>query len=143
MQYDIAIIGGGILGTALAYRLSAQAGSEKIVVIEKEDEVARHTSGRNTGVLHRPFYLDPEKKGKFARCAQESYGFWKEYAAKKSLPWRELGTLEAAFDDTQCARLQKYKQWSVRNGMADNEVQFLSVEQVREIEPDDRCAGIF
>src|SRR3989338_8225392 len=66
-MYDFAIIGGGILGTALAYQLSKESDGTKIAVLEKENEVAQHTSGRNTGVLHRPFYLDPETKGKFAR----------------------------------------------------------------------------
>lgn len=140
-SYSIAIIGGGILGTALAYRLSQVMNGQKIVVLEKEDGVARHTSSRNTGVLHRPFYLDPVKKGKFARCAQESYGFWKEYAAAKGLPWREVGTLDVALDETQCARLRKYKQWSLQNGMHDEEVRLLTPEEVREIEPNVRCLG--
>lgn len=140
-SYDIAIIGAGILGTALAYQLSKVMNGEKIVVLEKEDEVARHTSSRNTGVLHRPFYLDPEKKGKFARCAQESYGFWKEYAAEKGLPWREVGTLEVALDGGQMERLKKYKQWSLQNGMADEEVRLLTPDEVREIEPNVHCAG--
>ncbi len=141
MMYDIAIIGGGILGTSLAYQFSKQIVGKKIVVIEKEDAVARHTSGRNTGVIHRPFYLDPATKGKFAKCAQESYGFWKEYATRKGLPWQQVGTLEVALDDAGCVRLKKYKQWLLQNGMADNEVRLLSAEQVCEIEPSVRCVG--
>lgn len=140
-MYDVAIIGGGILGTALAYQLSKVKGGEKIVVLEKEDEVARHTSSRNTGVLHRPFYLDPETKGRFARCAQESYGWWKKYAAEKGLPWREVGTLEVALDQAQVGRLKKYKQWSLQNGMADDEVRILTSQEAREIEPKVQCAG--
>ena len=140
-MYDFAIIGGGILGTALAYQLSKEREGTKIAVFEKESEVAQHTSGRNTGVLHRPFYLDPETKGKFARCAQESYGFWKEYARAKGLPWKEVGTLEAALDDIEYARLKKYKDWSLQNGMADEEARLLSAEEVRTIEPKVRCVG--
>lgn len=140
-MFDIVIIGGGILGTTLAYQLSKITTGAKIVVLEKENDVAQHTSGRNTGVLHRPFYLDPVKKGKFARCAQESYGFWKEYAAKKSLPWKEVGTLEVALDAQGFERLKKYKQWSLQNGMADKEVRLLTVEEARAIEPSVRCIG--
>ncbi|MBI2552460.1 FAD-dependent oxidoreductase [Candidatus Uhrbacteria bacterium] len=141
MEYDIVIVGGGILGTALAYQLSKHIPGERIVVVEKEEGVARHTSSRNTGVIHRPFYLDPISKGKFARCAQESYEFWKEYAARKGLPWREVGTLEVALDEAQLARLKKYKAWSLQNGMGDSEVRLLSAEEVREIEPSAWCAG--
>lgn len=139
--YRIAIIGGGILGTTLAYLLSQKIRGEEIVVIEQEDDVAKHTSGRNTGVLHRPFYLDPEKKKKFAACAQESYAFWKEYAAKKHLPWKEVGTIEVALDAAGVERLQQYKQWSLQNGMRDDEVRLLTSEAVRAIEPKVRCAG--
>ena len=60
-QFDIAIIGGGVLGTALSYWISSIF-NYKVCVIEKESNVACHTSGRNTGVVHTPFYLDPEKK---------------------------------------------------------------------------------
>ncbi|MBI4135798.1 FAD-dependent oxidoreductase [Candidatus Uhrbacteria bacterium] len=141
MQYRFVIVGGGILGTTLAYQLSKHISGERIVVIEKEEDVARHTSSRNTGVLHRPFYLDPDKKNKFAQCAQESYSFWKEYTARKNLPWRQVGTLEVAFDAEGCARLQEYKKWSLQNGMRDDEVRLLNVEEVRAIEPNVQCAG--
>ncbi|MDO8582342.1 MAG: FAD-dependent oxidoreductase [bacterium] len=137
----IAIIGGGILGTMLAYELSFRTSDVKIIVLEKEDDVARHTSGRNTGVLHRPFYCDPKTKKKFAQCAKESYGFWKAYAEKKYLPWKEVGTIEVAFDAAGVQHLQQYKQWSLQNGMRDDEVRLLTPEEVRAIEPNVRCAG--
>ena len=60
-KFDIAIIGGGILGTTISYWISNLYDSS-ICVIEKEFNVAKHTSGRNTGVVHTPFYLNPEKK---------------------------------------------------------------------------------
>ena len=88
--FDIAIIGGGILGTALAHRLSVSYSGVRVVVLEKEYDVAQHTSKRNTGVLHRPFYLDPIHKKKFAQCAQDSYGWWKDYAQKKGCPGKRL-----------------------------------------------------
>lgn len=138
-MFDIVIVGGGILGTTLAYQLSKHIPGRRIVAIEKEDDVARHTSGRNTGVIHRPFYLDPEKKKKFARYAQDSYPFWKEYARIKGLPWKEVGTLEVALEVAQWERLKKYKTWSLQNGMIEQEVRLFNPEQVREIEPNVQC----
>lgn len=139
--YDIAIIGGGILGTALAYQFSREFPERRIIVLEKENDVAQHMSSRNTGVIHRPFYLHPEKKKKFAACAQESYGFWKAYAAKKHLPWKEVGTIEVALDAEGVKRLHEYKQWSLANGMRDDEVRILHPDEVRAIEPNVHCAG--
>ena len=60
-KFDIAILGGGILGTTISYWISNLYDSS-VCVIEKESNVAQHTSGRNTGVVHTPFYLNPEKK---------------------------------------------------------------------------------
>jgi len=60
-KFDVVIIGAGILGTAISYWLSTLY-DMKICVIEKENNVAKHTSGRNTGVVHSPFYLDPSKR---------------------------------------------------------------------------------
>jgi len=84
---DLAIIGGGLLGTCISYWLSSLY-DIKITVIEKEQEVAMHTSSRNTGVLHSPFYLNPEKKGKLARAAFLSHEMWKTLHKKKTFHGR-------------------------------------------------------
>ena len=83
--WDVTIVGGGVLGTSVAYWL-ANRYEGRIAVLEKEIDVAAHTSRRNTGVVHRPFYLDPVDRKVFARCAQIAYGMWKEYAAARGLP---------------------------------------------------------
>ncbi len=141
MTSDVVIIGAGILGTSVADRLAAARPHLKIVVIEQAGAPAFHTSGRNTGVIHRPFYLDPKTKQTLARCAQESYFFWQDYAAKKGLPWQKLGTIEVALADRQLERLHWYKRWSLQNGMAEDEIQILSADEVRELEPQIRCRG--
>src|SRR5207245_10046421 len=56
--WAVTIVGGGILGTSFAYWL-ANRYDGRIAVLEKESQVATHTSRRNTGVVHRPAYLDP------------------------------------------------------------------------------------
>src|SRR3989449_11718540 len=97
---DIAIIGGGLLGTTISYWLSTLY-DISILEIEKEPDVAIHTSSRNTGVVHSPFYLNPEKKRRIAKAALESHIMWNKYADRKNLPCKTLRTLEAALDDTQ------------------------------------------
>lgn len=139
--YDVAIIGGGILGVSIAFQLSRKRKDLKICLIEKEKDVAQHTSGRNTGVIHRPFYLNPETKPIFARCANESFYFWKNLAVKHYLPWRDTGTLEVAWNKSQLERLEKYFQWAVQNGMRPEEVELLSGEDVKKLEPGVVCQG--
>ena len=58
-NYDIAIIGGGILGLATAMRLTQDFPHYKVVVIEKEDKIAEHQTGHNSGVIHAGIYYAP------------------------------------------------------------------------------------
>ena len=116
--WDIVIIGGGILGTSLSYWLENQY-EGRMAVVEKEQQVAVHTSKRNTGVVHRPFYLDPVKRRVFARSSQAAYGMWKSYAKERGLPWSPVTTLEAATRDSDMKRVEKYYHWGIENGMGE------------------------
>ena len=138
--WDVTVVGGGILGTSLAHWL-ADRYEGRIAVIEREPRVAEHTSARNTGVVHRPFYLDPERRRMFARCAQVAYGMWKAYTKERGLPWNQVGTLEVATHDAGVARLETYAKWGPANGMEPGELEVLTPAEVRRIEPHVRCAG--
>ena len=59
IQYDIAIVGGGIIGLATAYKLQLYSPTLDIIIIEKETELAFHQTGRNSGVLHSGLYYKP------------------------------------------------------------------------------------
>lgn len=139
--FDIAIIGGGILGVTISYWLSDLFDACSIALIEKEHKVAQHTSLRNTGMVHRPFYLDPDKKKVFARASQKSYFLWKDLAFKYNLTWKPVGTLEIALNEQQVKTLDKYKEWAFQNGMENDEVDVLNSNQVKELEPQVKCAG--
>ncbi len=141
-KYDVAIIGAGILGVTIAYWLSVLFDCS-IVLIDKEARPAFHTSSRNTGVVHRPFYLDPVKKKIFAKAAQKSYFLWKDLASKYGLPWKQLGTLEVAIEERDLGALEKYAKWATNNGMEESEFQVLGSEDVRKIEPEVRASGAF
>ena len=65
-MYDYLVIGGGIIGLNIAKELKLRDSSSKILLIEKEKEVALHSSGRNSGVLHAGFYYTSDSlKSKF------------------------------------------------------------------------------
>lgn len=139
-RFDVAVVGGGILGTSFAYWLASRYDGT-IAVFERERNVARHTSGRNTGVIHRPFYLHPEERKVFARASQTSYGLWKAYAADRHLPWSQAGTLKAAMEEDEVKTLEKNAKWAVENGMDPSEVAVLDGKDVARLEPNVRCAA--
>ena len=134
----MAIIGGGLLGTCISYWLSSLYDIE-VAVIEKEPQVAMHTSSRNTGVVHSPFYLNPEKKGKLAKAAFVSHNLWKKFTEKKGLTWKTVGTLEIALDDTQHKILEKYLKWGVQNGISEKDLVLLDRNEVTKKEPNVLC----
>ena len=138
--WDVVIIGGGILGTSVSYWIGNQY-EGRIAVLEKEQDVAVHTSRRNTGVVHRPFYLDPVKRRIFARCSQAAYGMWKSYARERGLPWEPVTTLEVATRPEDVKRVEKYYHWGIQNGMGEDELEVLTAEQVRKLEPHVRGHG--
>ena len=133
-RYNIAIVGAGVIGSSIAYILSAFS-NLKVVLIEMESSPAVHTSSRNTGVIHRPFYLNPEKKFIFARSSQYSYEMWKELAIKYSLPWKENGTIEVATTDHDWDTIENYKIYSEKNGIKQNEFKILNKDEIKELEP--------
>lgn len=138
--YNIAIIGGGILGTSIAYLLSSSASSNsKVLLIEQEHDVAFHTSTRNTGKVHAPFLYDPIKKKLFAKAAFLGFDMLKEYCALKSLPFKQDGVLEVATYDKGIDVLQKYIEWGYSNGLQKSELKFLEKEEVAKIEPNVKC----
>ncbi len=137
-KYDIAIIGGGLLGTSISYWIS-NLYDAKVAVIEKESDVGMHTSSRNTGVVHSPFYLNPNKKGKLARAAFLSHEMWETFAKKKGLPWNMVGTMEIALDEAQHKILEKYMDWGPRNGMSEKNMELLNSSDVAQREPNIRC----
>ncbi len=138
--WDVAIVGGGILGTSVAYWL-ARRYNGRFAVLEKEPDVAMHASRRNTGVIHRPFYLNPKTAKVFARAAGISYHLWKKYAAQRGLPWAEVGTYEVALDDQGMDHLRAYVGYAAENGMEPSEVELLEGNEMAQREPNVRCEG--
>ena len=137
-KYDIAIIGGGILGTTISYWISNLYDSS-VCVIDKEPDVAKHTSGRNTGVVHTPFYLDPEKKKIFAKSAYLSRNLWKTLAIQTQSPWMEIGTIEVAIDELQHKTLEKYQKWGIENGVNEDSLLILDSNGLKQKEKNLEC----
>jgi len=142
-KYDIAIIGGGILGTTISYWLSLLY-DLKICVIEKEQDVAMHASSRNTGVVHSPFYLNPYTKKVLAKSTIVSYEMWKKLAKDRDIPWKNTGVFEIGFDEKQHKSLEEYMRWGQRNGIPEGDLELLDGNDISKKEPNVQCySGIF
>jgi L-2-hydroxyglutarate oxidase len=145
-QYNTAIIGGGILGTSIAYFLSRATAprTDSVILIEQEKGISMHASSRNTGKVHAPFLYDPVEKKLFAKAAFLGFNMLKEYCSLKSLPFKQDGVVEVATHDAGIDRLRKYVEWGYSNGLKKEELRFLERDEVKKLEPNVRClAGIF
>ncbi|MEM0123478.1 MAG: FAD-dependent oxidoreductase [Conexivisphaerales archaeon] len=134
LQTDVLIIGAGALGASLAYEISSTT-DLSITVIDMEGVPAFHSSSRNTGVIHRPFYLDPVSKKVYAESAIKSYSPWKEIAYIAGLPWVQRGVMELALNESDIHVIEKYSRWAMQNGMDENEYNLLDEQDVRKLEP--------
>ena len=142
-KYDIAIIGGGILGTTISYWLSTLY-DLKICVVEKEPDVALHASTRNSGVIHYPFYINSKQKKNFAKAAFLSHEMWKSLANEKKIPWVQGGTIEIALDEEQHKTLEKYMIFGKENGLTEDDISILDSNQLKQKEPNLTChSGLY
>lgn len=137
-KYNIAIIGGGILGVSIGYFLVLNS-KASVVIIEQERDVAHHTSSRNTGKVHAPFLYDPKEKKLFARIALIGYEMWEKYSKLKGIQFKNDGVIEVATEDYQIDTLKKYVDWGINNGLAEEDIVFLDYNQTHQIEPNVNC----
>ena len=140
-HYNIVIIGGGILGTSIAYFLSSVC-NLKVLLIEQEKKVAFHASSRNTGKVHAPFLYDPVKKKLFAKAASLGYEMWYKYSKNKRLLFKQDGVLEVATDERGIDRLQQYIEWGESNGLKrEIDLKFLKENEIKNFEPSVHCTA--
>jgi (S)-2-hydroxyglutarate dehydrogenase len=127
---DCLIIGAGVIGLAVARELKHRQPDSRIVIIEKEDHVAEHGSGRNSGVLHAGFYYSADSlKAKFCR---EGNALMKQYIAKHNLKIRHTRKLVVAKNAEEQAMLYELKHRGDLNGV---ETHIIGERQMALIDP--------
>lgn len=112
-EFDIVIIGAGVVGCAIARELSKY--NLKVAVLEKESDAGMGTSGRNSGVVHAGFNCATGTL-KAALCVKGCRRFEK-YCRELGVPYKRTGKLVVAFDDEDLTRLRKLKDTGERNGV--------------------------
>jgi len=131
MTFDIAIIGGGIVGAATLYKMQKKYPHLKIVLIEKMDKLADHQTGHNSGVIHSGLYYKPGSL-KAKNCIQgrhELVAFAKEHGIKHDI----CGKVVVATDPSELPNMEKIFQTGLENEIEG--IEWITAEQVKEHEP--------
>lgn len=127
---DIAIVGGGIVGLAMAHALLEHRPGIRVVVFEKEQRLAEHASGRNSGVLHAGFYYAPDSlKAALTRRGNELlHRFCEEHGVRV----RRCGKVVVVADGAELPRLQDLYERGLANGV---ELELIDEAGLRDLEP--------
>ncbi|MCA1813343.1 MAG: L-2-hydroxyglutarate oxidase [Halobacteriales archaeon] len=126
----MAVVGAGVVGCAVARSLARRG--QRVLVLEKEPEVARHQSGRNSGVVHAGFTYKPQSLK--ARFSVPGAAQLKAYCAERGVPCREVGKLVVARSEAERAELQRLLVQGAANGVPG--LRLLGPEELREVEPE-------
>lgn len=114
-DYEIAVVGAGLVGLATARALLRARPNLRLAVYEKEQEVARHQSGRNSGVIHAGlYYAAGSLKAQLCREGREEL---LRFAAEKGIAHRITGKLVVAVDETELERLEELRRRGEANGL--------------------------
>lgn len=135
-QFDVIIVGGGIVGLASAYKINVKYPSKKILVLEKEQEVAAHQTGHNSGVIHSGLYYKPGSY-KAKNCVdgrRELVAFAKEH----KIPHDICGKIVVATEASELAHMNKVYNNGIANGVEG--IEKIDAARIKEIEP--HCVGI-
>ncbi len=136
MNYDVIIIGAGLVGLATAYQTKLKNPGSKILILEKENNVSLHQSGHNSGVIHSGIYYKPGSL-KAKNCI-EGYNSVINFAEKYGIKYDLCGKIIVATSQEELPLLDNIYKRGVENGLEN--LQYLSREEFREIEP--HCEGV-
>ena len=136
MNADIAIVGGGIVGLATAYHLTLKYADKKIVVLEKEGELAFHQTGNNSGVIHSGLYYKPGSL-KAKNCI-DGYNMLLAFCNENDIHYELCGKVVVATDESEIPALRTLFDRGRENGLEGLEM--LDKTKLKEIEP--HLAGV-
>lgn len=134
-NYDVILVGAGIVGLATAYNLIKEKPGIRLCIIEKEDIIAKHQTGNNSGVIHSGIYYKPGSL-KALNC-RRGYKMMLEFCDQNGIEYEICGKLIAALNDREVKRLDELKIRGEENGLTD--LKILSKEEAKESEPYLEC----
>src|SRR5437762_318511 len=132
----VVVIGGGIVGLAVAFRMQQRMPDARVTVLEKEPHTGRHQSSHNSGVLHCGLYYKPGSRR--ALLAVRGIRQMKEFCQEHAISHEVCGKLVVATDPAELPRIQALFERGQQNGL--HGLSMLGPEELREIEP--HAAGL-
>ena len=136
MNYDVTVVGGGIVGLATAHRLLAARPQLKILLLEKEPKLAAHQTGNNSGVLHSGLYYKPGSEK--AKCAVQGLQQMIAFCRAHGIAHEQCGKIVVATTEEELPRLENLWERGNANGLQG--LRKLNPLQIKEIEP--HAAGL-
>ncbi len=131
MIYDIIVVGGGIVGLATAYQLLAQKPNLKLLILEKENDVARHQTGNNSGVIHSGIYYKPGSLK--AKNCRDGYERLIQFCENENIKYELCGKVIVATDEKELPNLENLYQRGLQNGLS--KIRKLNAEELKSYEP--------
>ena len=135
-QFDIVVIGGGIVGLSTAMHASRIFPHLRLLLVEKEEKVAQHQSGHNSGVIHSGIYYKPGSLK--AKLCVEGAAAMVAFCREHAIPYELCGKVIVATTEEEIPRLHSLFERGQANGLEG--LRLLNREQAREIEP--HCGGV-
>ena len=138
-MYDIIIIGCGIIGASIAYKLSKF--NLKVLVLERENDVAMGTTKANSAIVHAGY--DPEPETMMAKLNLEGSKQMEKLCQSLDVLYRRIGSMVLAFDEQEMKTLHVLYEKGVKNGVPD--MRILSGDEARKLEPalsEDVCGAL-
>lgn len=127
MSVDYLVIGAGIIGLTIAKELNKQFPMSKIIILEKESDVAKHSSGRNSGVLHAGFYYTADSlKAKFTK---DGNAMMRKYCEDNNLKINKCQKVVVANDEVELKSLEELYNRGLKNGV---DVKLISEKELNE-----------
>jgi L-2-hydroxyglutarate oxidase len=129
--FDVIIIGGGIVGLATGREILQRFPGKKLLIVEKEQQIAAHQTGHNSGVIHSGLYYKPGSLK--AKLCVAGAARMVRFCQENSVPYEICGKVVVATDETEIPALEELFRRGEFNGVPN--LRMLTREQIREIEP--------
>ena len=130
-RYNVIIIGGGVVGLGVALEITRRFPRQKLLLVEKEDRVARHQSGHNSGVIHSGVYYKPGSLK--ARLCVAGAAAMVEFCREHGIPHNVCGKVIVATGEDELPRLEEVRKRGEANGLTG--LRLIDSQELREIEP--------
>lgn len=131
MLYDIIVVGGGIVGLATSYQLLALNPRLKVLILEKEDTIAKHQTGNNSGVIHSGIYYKPGSLK--AKNCREGYERLIKFCNEEGIKYELCGKVIVATDEKELSTLNMLFERGLQNGLT--KIKKISADEIKEYEP--------